>query len=99
MRIVLVEKGGKLSYANGDWIVTLENNFIIKNFYNHLWNLFKIYSLEKYANFIKLIKIGVPFMALRPKMLAEGLDPDKLSVRVEYYNCLEEIVKTIFWNA
>lgn len=45
----------------------------------------KFFPIELYAPFVKLIKIGVPFPAIKPKMQAEGLDPDKLSVREREY--------------
>ncbi|GAB6029311.1 coiled-coil domain containing 53 [Chamberlinius hualienensis] len=31
---------------------------------------------ERYAKYLKMIRMGVPAMALRPKMIADGLNPD-----------------------
>ncbi|CAD7682253.1 unnamed protein product [Nyctereutes procyonoides] len=41
-------------------------------------NILTVAKDPKYARYLKMVQVGVPVMALRNKMISEGLDPDLL---------------------
>ncbi|XP_077566249.1 WASH complex subunit 3 isoform X2 [Stigmatopora nigra] len=41
-------------------------------------NIMTVAKDPRYAKYLKMIHVGVPVMAIRNKMIAEGLDPDML---------------------
>nr|XP_055192653.1 WASH complex subunit 3 isoform X3 [Nyctereutes procyonoides] len=41
-------------------------------------NILTVAKDPRYARYLKMVQVGVPVMAIRNKMLSEGLDPDLL---------------------
>ncbi|XP_055431378.1 WASH complex subunit 3 isoform X1 [Bubalus kerabau] len=45
-------------------------------------NILTVAKDPRYARYLKMVQVGVPVMAIRNKMISEGLDPDLLEVIV-----------------
>ena len=41
-------------------------------------NILTVAKDPRYARYLKMVQVGVPVMAIRNKMISEGLDPDLL---------------------
>ena len=39
-------------------------------------NILTVAKDPRYARYLKMVQVGVPVMAIRNKMISEGLDPD-----------------------
>ncbi|XP_076967928.1 WASH complex subunit 3 isoform X4 [Tamandua tetradactyla] len=44
-------------------------------------NILTVAKDPRYARYLKMVQVGVPVMAIKNKMISEGLDPDLLEVR------------------
>ncbi|KAI2567600.1 WASHC3 isoform 7 [Pan troglodytes] len=44
-------------------------------------NILTVAKDPRYARYLKMVQVGVPVMAIRNKMISEGLDPDLLEVK------------------
>ncbi|XP_077628397.1 WASH complex subunit 3 isoform X3 [Crocuta crocuta] len=51
-------------------------------------NILTVAKDPRYARYLKMVQVGVPVMAIRNKMISEGLDPD----------LLEKIIPAMMWK-
>ncbi|XP_069486035.1 WASH complex subunit 3 isoform X2 [Ambystoma mexicanum] len=67
-------------------------------------NLLTVSKDPRYARYLKMVHVGVPVMAIRNKMIAEGLNPDLLEpmgVEVASLGCskmIQQLHNTLSWR-
>ncbi|XP_037052748.1 WASH complex subunit 3 isoform X3 [Peromyscus leucopus] len=59
-------------------------------------NIVTVAKDPRYARYLKMVQVGVPVMAIRNKMISEGLDPELLESRLALQ--YEQIVSEAEWN-
>ncbi|XP_064216484.1 WASH complex subunit 3-like [Aotus nancymaae] len=58
-------------------------------------NILTVAKDPRYARYLKMVQVGVPVMAIRNKMISEGLDPDLLEAVVKI---IEESASNNAWH-
>ncbi|XP_025054698.1 WASH complex subunit 3 isoform X4 [Alligator sinensis] len=53
-------------------------------------NVITVAKDPRYARYLKMVQVGVPVMAIRNKMISEGLDPDLLENNCLNRTCLSD---------